>query len=78
MVTTVGAGDTSGSIPLVKWTTSASTWRSAVDASVCIQTSRGTPRGGVATRTRGGSGAVVSMARLDRTISSSLIAVRAR
>ena len=78
MVTTVGTGEISGSMPLVKWTTSASTSRSAVTASVCIHTSRGTRRAGVASRTRDGSGDVVSIARFDTTINSSLVASCAR
>ena len=78
MVTTVGTGENSGTIPLVKCTTSASTSRSAVTAIVCIQTMRGTRRDGVAMRTRGGSGEVVSMARFDTTTSSSFEATCAR
>ncbi len=78
MVTTAGTADRRGNMPLVKWTTSASTSRSAVTATVCIQTRRGTRRRGVASRTRAGSGAVVSMDRLETTISSSFDAVRAR
>ncbi len=41
IVTTVGTGDASGTIPLVKWTTSTCSCRSIRGASVCIQTIRG-------------------------------------
>ena len=72
IVTTVGTGDISGSMPLVKCDDVGVDLRAArATASVCIQTSRGTRRGGVATRTRAGSGDVVSIDRFETTISSS-------
>ena len=78
MVTTAGTRDMSGIMPLVKCATSASTSRIAVTASVCIQTSRGARRDGVAIRTPGGSGDVVSIARFEITISSSFDTTCAR
>ena len=78
IVTTVGTRVASGTMPFVKWATSASTSRSAVGANACIQTSRGAFQDGVAIRTRCGNGAVVSIGRFDTTISSSFTASCAR
>ena len=71
MVTTVGTGEPSGTMPFVKCPTSGRSRSSVRSAVVCSHTIRGIRQAGAMTRTWLGSGLVVSIGWFDTTISSS-------
>ena len=71
MVTTVGTGEASGTMPFVKCTTSAWMRRRIRGACVCIHTRRGDHDADTSVRTCAGSGRSVATGRLEITVSAS-------